>query len=735
MTPKPARLAWWTFAAVCATGALLLPWRTHFPGYFPVLDLHRWLGWAALVLGPLALAWHLVRTSSRGWIVALVIVLGGVASIPVVGALDFPHPAGFVERQAEVVQALFDDLSDGLSLVDAIRDRVENRHLGGDRVGLNFDDLLGTIVLLGLLGASALLTFVGIATRARERSASRWSGSALTLLTAWALASGAVLHLQPREYVFGALTLHSVAGTGTVALLLLHVFIRRIADRRWWRGSLMAVGALWMAGSAALWWWHYEAEHFAGFRPESVLDVFPSARTPGNAEERAWAAAEDSDWPTLPEEHLEGSLSCGESGCHPQITEEWAGSLHRFSADNALYRAAVGELVAAAGPATAAFCANCHDPVRSLAGTVVADYADGAPPLGSEGVSCVVCHGMVEVDYDEDGSPPSNGRYTVAADRPYAGEGETRRRRIRLDPRRHRQAMLTNAITLTSIPCSVCHRVEVGPDVGASFEHVLQNPQLISDDLYGGVDLGCSTCHMPQDEASTYTHRLAGIDVDLPAYAIASSPADARRLAAYADAARDFTGLRPWAPIEGPDWPAEVPAPFTLEGIHRSAASSVIDLQITPVWGPGGLEITARTLNMSIGHQFPTGPFDLQEIWLELYIADADGRVLHHVGQLDPDGEVLGRPLRLGGRELRADGSPVPRHRIWEVTEVADERILEGGLRRDRVVAGIPPDAPRPLDVRARWMFRRANPTFTRWAMDGDVLPAWELATARVRVE
>jgi hypothetical protein len=733
--PSPVKLAWSLFAALCITGAVLLPWTIHFPGYFPILEVHRYLGYAVVVVGPLALAWHLVQTSSRGWMVGVAIVLGGIASIPVVGALDFPHPAGFLERQAEVVQALADDLADGMGVIEAIRDRVENRHLGGDRVGLNFDDLLGSLVLIFLLGASALFTFIGIVTRARQRAASRWSGTALTLLTAWALASGAVLHLQAREYVFGALTLHSVAGTGTVALLLLHSFIRRVADRRWWRGSLVVVGALWMAGSAALWWAHYEAEHFAGFRADEAIDFFPTARMPGNADERAWAGDPESDWPRLPAEHLNGSMSCGEAGCHLQLTEEWAGSPHRFSADNALYRAAIGELVRARGPQDAVFCASCHDPVRSLAGTVVADYADGPPALGSEGVNCVVCHGMIEVDFDEDGSPPSNGRFTVAADEPYPGSPATMRRRIKLDPRRHRQAMVTNGITLTSIPCRVCHRVEIGPDLGAPHEMVLQNPRLIADDLYGEVDLGCGTCHLPQDEAATYTHRMAGIDVDLPAYAVGTSADDRIRLKRNAEAARDFTGLRSYQPIDSSDWPEAVPAPSTLEGIHRSAASSVIDLEVSVSRQGHRIELGVRTLNMSIGHQFPSGPFDLNQVWLEVRIADAAGNVLHHEGQLNEDGTIVGTPLRLGGRELRADGSEVPRHRIWEVVEVVDKQVLEGGLRRDQRAVDVAEDAVGPFEVRARWLFRRSNPQFARWALDGALLPPWELATAQVQVQ
>ncbi len=737
MTPKPVRLAWYVFAGACATGAFLLPWRAHWPGYFPGLDLHRWLGWGTALLGPLALAWHLVRTRSRAWMVGTVLVLGGIASLPVVAALDFPRPASFVDRQLDAVRLLLDAATSSPSFLEALGDRVQSRLLPTPGTELPFYDLLGSVVLLSLLLAAAALTLFGIATRARERSASRWSGSALTLLATWALAGGAVLQIQPRESVFGALTLHSVAGAGTVALLVLHAIVRRVADRGWTRGALMAVGALWMLGSSGLWAAHYDAEHLAGYRPGDVERVFATASTPATRQERVDATAPGSGRATLPAEDLSASLSCGETGCHPSITEEWAGSPHRYSADNALYRAAVGEAVAAQGVQMAAFCANCHDPVRALSGSVGSDYADGAPPPGSEGVSCVVCHGMVSVVQDVDGSPPSNGRFTVAADRPYPGRGATQRARIRSDPRRHRQAMVTQGVTLSGTPCRVCHRVEIGPDVGAAHRSVAQHPRAPGGGLDGAQELNCSLCHLPQDAAATYTHRMAGIDVDLPAYALAGTPQDAERVRRHAQAARDFVGLRPWGPIDGEGWPAAVPPAATLEGHHRSSASGVIDLELSVAEGTdsGSIELALRTRNLGVGHQFPSGPFDLQEAWLELYVADAAGRVLGHDGALEADGSIGGDPLRLGGRELRDDGSPVPKHRIWELAGVTDERLLDGALRRDRRTVALPPGATRPLDVRARWLFRRANPAFTRWAMDGAVLPAWEVASARLTVD
>ncbi len=706
MKGKMGPIGWLIFAIVSITGLFVLIGRIHTPGYFPLLELHRWAGWALCVIAPIALAAHLVKTGSKAWLTGMCLALGGVLSIQVVAALDFPEPMGFVQQQR---QALFES------------QRVSD-----------FQDatIVGAGVLAFLLVGSALLTLIGILSRARERATSRWSGAALVLLTAWALAGGAVLHWQPRAHVFGTLTLHSVAGTGTLALLVLHLAAQRAARSNAPRVLVAGAGAIWMIGAAAGWWVYYEYEHFRGFRPTKLHDALPVYRTSFNQEEFEAAADPHSDWPRVPADGFMGAVTCGAVDCHEQNTREWAGSVHRFSASNQFYRSAVQELIDAKGVEAAVFCANCHDPERALRGTIAEDYKDGVPEGGSDGVSCEVCHGIVGVDGEPPGDPPANARYAVALDAPYPGRGARQERNIRLDPRRHRQAFVTNNMTLRATPCQACHRVELGPHL------VVQNPTVMSR-FFGAGGVACTTCHLPQDGAATYTHRMAGINVDLAHYATGLEPGDLELIQDAALHTRDFLGLRRYRPIEHEDWPEPIRKAWSPEGTKRSPGNGVIGLTLAAYPEEGGvLDLRARTLNISIGHQFPAGPFDLHQVWLEVYVADVEGTVIHHEGDLDADGRILGEPRKLGADELVASGEHVKKHRIFEVVEIVNRRLLWSDILKDKFMLEIPEDAVLPLEVRARWLFRRAPPEFAEWSLgvDKSPLPAHELASAKISV-
>jgi hypothetical protein len=701
-------IGWAIFGLVAVTGFLVLVGRVHTPGYFPVLEVHRIAGWALCVVAPIVLAGHLVKTGSKAWLTGMCLALGGILSIQVVGALDFPEPMGFVEQQK---QALFES------------DRSSD-----------FQDatIVGAAVLAILLVGSALLTLVGILSPARDRAMSRWSGAALVLLSAWALAGGAVLHWQPRPYIFGTLTLHSVAGTGTLALLVLHLFAQRAARSNASRFLVAGAGVIWMLSAAAGWWTYYEYEHFRGFRPAKVPDALPVWRTSFNPEEHALAADPTSDWPRVPADRFMGSVSCGATDCHEQNTREWAGSPHRFSASNQFYRSAVQEIIDAEGVQAAVFCANCHDPERALRGTIAADYADGVPESGSDGVSCEVCHGMVGVDGEPPGDPPANARFAVSFDRRYPGHTARMQRNIRLDPRRHRQAFVTNNMTLRATPCQACHRIELKPDV------VVQNPTVMVQ-IFGEGGVACTSCHLPQDSASTYTHRMAGINVDLAHYATGLEEGDLELIQLNATYTRDFLGLRRYRPIDRFDWPQPIPEAWSPEGRKRSASNGVISLSLEAYSEEGGrvLDLRTRTLNISIGHQFPSGPLDLNQVWLELYVAAADGSVIHHVGGLDDRGRIQGEPARLGADELDAEGHHIEKHRIFEIEEIVNRRILWSDILKDRFKIDLPEDVALPLDVRARWLFRRASPEFAEWSLGVDIspLPAHELATATITVD
>ena len=52
--------------------------------------------------------------------------------------------------------------------------------------------------------------------------------------------------------------------------------------------------------------------------------------------------------------------------------------------------------------------------------------------------------------------------------------------------------------------------------------------------------------------------------------------------------------------------------------------------------------LRALVVNRKVGHQFPTGPLDVLQAWLELRVTDARGRTIYTAGTLRPAGPARG---------------------------------------------------------------------------------------------
>lgn len=89
--------------------------------------------------------------------------------------------------------------------------------------------------------------------------------------------------------------------------------------------------------------------------------------------------------------------SCGSTGCHSDIYQQWERSNHRASRlANRWYRPSVSYFQAISGEAGSKFCAGCHTPARLLNGATAKELA--AMDAGDDGgVSCVICHGIAWV--------------------------------------------------------------------------------------------------------------------------------------------------------------------------------------------------------------------------------------------------------------------------------------------------------------------------------------------------
>jgi hypothetical protein len=695
----------WLLCASAVPGAYCFVGDVFWPGYFPALRIHLWAGFAVLVVTVPALAWHVRQTASP-----LLPSLGLPAALLAAVALAMPG-------------------------------RPEYPSLGP--VGW-------------AAGAAALqLALTAACARAMPQPARApgrvsVSGIVLTAVLVFCLHVGVFGWWMRGDERWGAMLVHSVFGAFAAVLILPHLlWFRRLVARR--AGVPVVTGVLLLLA----WWWkssyphdiliedmqsptqwddepEVEADPPPGEAPSAPLldPLRRHARTPGSRAERLALAGSGTKLdPAL----VGDSAGCGDAGCHEALTRQWAGSAHRFAADNLFYRKVVELLVRERGVEEAAFCANCHDPVRVLTGTVTQAYASGAPPPG-EGVGCVSCHGTVHVPL-----PPANGVQVLREPRRYPGESvEARNANIRLDPRAHRQDLVSNfRMEAPGRSCAMCHRVQLGPDMGAGIEAVVQ--AAAAEPWDPGAELACGDCHMPTltivrpYEQAMYDHHMSGVNLDLDLYAWGEAvDRDAIRLVRE-NTARFLAGTLDLLGLEQERRIYEIPRE-TIAVLKKGGA---VGLELHAERRDAVLHVVAETTNHRAGHPFPNGPFDLHEVWQELIVRDADGAEIFALGRLDESLGVDPRAHRLGATELARDGLPLRHHRIWDVAGVAGHRVIARGESvSDRYEVPIPEGARAPLSLRVAWKFRRAPQDFADWVFDGDgtTFPLHEMAVAEASV-
>lgn len=664
-----SRLGYLLFAICALAGLWVLAGEPHWPLYFPILRLHVLAGQALAVVAVPALFAHLWLTGSRPF------------AALVAAALPLGLAWWLFARGPALTWVLDGYLHRGISATEA--------------AGLS---------VLALVVVAASVQFLP---RLEKPRRTQISGLLLALAVGPAMALGWTGGEVRGDARWGALIGHSGLGLAATALVLPHYK----AVRRQWpglRGAAVSVlGALLLTG---LWGLQIDRTYFAGFTADGA--------------EARWETAElRTDAPPdrlLPTQHVGVSAGCGDAGCHPALTEEWRGSAHRFSADNAFYRAAVAGFVADRGAAAAVLCANCHDPDRAMAGQVEALYAEGTPPPG-DGVSCVACH----IAYDA-AQPVGNGVARFRVPRSYPGDAEERGRRILADPRLHRQNFQASQHLMSDEGCGVCHRATRTID-GA---HALfQSPYRVEGDPgppFPEVSVSCGLCHMPTvtpqpgGRMPLYQHRWPGLNVDLAAY-VTHPERDGL------DAGRVATARFMEGELDVSHLPDDLDANPEFAAYAEAAAGvGLLEVTVSARRDGGAVQVDVETGNRRAGHPFPIGPFDLHETWLEVIVqAPATGATLAHVGAIS-EGRVDPAAPRLGARELEADGLPLREHRIDRIHSVVDERqIWPGETVTDTLRLEVGEEAPDSLLVAVAWRFRRVSPEFAEFALGPGALDSF----------
>lgn len=381
---------------------------------------------------------------------------------------------------------------------------------------------------------------------------------------------------------------------------------------------------------------------------------------------------------------LAGSKTCGTAGCHAQIMEEWLPSAHRYAALDPAFQGIQTVMAKQNGPESTRYCGGCHDPISLFSGTknIFVDDLTGLHGY-KEGVSCLACHAIRETDIK------GNANYTISQPREYLWQWQTnglgrlaRDFLIRAYPAEHNK--LSKRAFKKPEYCAACHKQFIDQEVNRVGWVQLQNQYdnwaashwNKKGDAAKTVE--CRECHMPlvasrdpaagdildynrsANDGKHRSHRFLGANQMIP------------KLCELEGAAEHTQLIEKWlqGKIEVPEirdkWSEGPIVRVSLNAPEKITPNETIPLRVV---------LTSN----KVGHDFPTGPLDIIQSWLEIRVADANGREVWSSGKRDEKNFIEPGSFLFKAEPVDQHGNLIDRHNLWEMVGVRYRRALFPG--------------------------------------------------------
>lgn len=393
---------------------------------------------------------------------------------------------------------------------------------------------------------------------------------------------------------------------------------------------------------------------------------------------------------------LAGSKSCGTAGCHDQIVEEWSPSAHRWAAMDTLFIGIQDVMAKQNGPESTRYCGGCHDPISLFSGTknIFTEKLTGQHGY-QEGVSCLSCHSIRETDIK------GNANYTMTQPREYLWQWATngpgllaRDFLIRAYPAEH--GKLSKRSFKKPEYCAACHKQFIDQEVNRVGWVQLQNQYdnwasshwNHKGDAHKTVE--CRECHMPlvasHDPASGDAldyNRSADDHKHRSHRFIASNQLMPLALKDKVEGWREQNDLTTrW--LQGKTEVPEIKDKWANGPIVKVAL--VLPETVAP-----GENIPLRVVLASnkVGHDFPTGPLDIIQSWLDITVTDSADKVIFTSGKRDAKNFLQPGTFLFKAEPVDAHGNLIDRHNLWEMVGVRYRRALFPGYS-DTVQFSIP---------------------------------------------
>jgi hypothetical protein len=372
---------------------------------------------------------------------------------------------------------------------------------------------------------------------------------------------------------------------------------------------------------------------------------------------------------------------CGE--CHVDQYAQWKGSMHSRAHHDAIYLAFANLAREEGGDELYRFCSSCHAPGAVVTGEIPGKPGQEHTYLTDEGVTCDVCHSVKDYRKIHHGGganasillDESEARYGPRKD---AGENPVH------------ESVYSELHTKSEF-CSNCHTL-IHPADGLVIENTYQEWK---ESPYAKAGIHCQDCHMRSAEEAAEVARTMK-PVKVPG-----------RTVEGADLREDvhthyFVGANSNAKVVGASENHGAMARRRLQ----SAATVALELpEQAPVGGQ--LEFVVAVTNVGAGHCIPTSITELRQVWLDVSVTDAAGRVLYRSGAVAENGQV--DPAAVMYNAVLADKEGKVTYLPWRAHTMIREKLIgPKETKRETYAASVPQDAKGPLTVRAVLRYRSA---------------------------
>ncbi|PLX42633.1 MAG: hypothetical protein C0608_01995 [Deltaproteobacteria bacterium] len=398
------------------------------------------------------------------------------------------------------------------------------------------------------------------------------------------------------------------------------------------------------------------------------------------------------------------------AGCHRELYKEWNGSMHSNAIKdpifNALWKLAADE----GGEGTENLCAGCHTAVGTLAGEITRDDEGNfqMSDIAREGVQCHLCHSIVGTSMLETPTNmPQNASIIVRPSKVMRGPFKD------AEPMWHK-AEYSELHTKAEF-CGNCHNV-FHP---ANNFHIENTYNEWKFSIYAQKGIICQDCHMMPIEKAIETAKTLTRPKN-PGKATGFSK-ERENIFTHEFVGANFTVTA----MLGADKHAEI-----AKKRLKSAAS--IDLTLPAKATDDGItRVKVRVNNIGAGHNLPTSLTEVRQVWLDIKVLDAEGKIIYTRGDLDEKGNIAAGTDLFGVEAVDSEGH----HTIkpWEIERFTYNNTIPPKGYADREYSFIVPKGSKgPINFRATLRYRGYPQAVANYLLgdDAPTLPIVDMTAA-----